>query len=119
MNYVSIKEAAELLGIPVDTVYKQHHRGIKYGAAFSEVGGELRADYADLIRIKDELSDDRKRKNRVKIAFSDKEIKKLNDERGSLSLAEYIRARLKDIEIAEMLLKTTDLFEVFKTQVNR
>lgn len=91
---VSIKGASVILDIKEMTLYQQIARNVKYGRLFEcNQDGRHFADVDELLELKCELEQEpSKRPHRVKVAFSDEEIKKVKDHQGiGESMASTIR----------------------------
>ena len=86
---VSVKQAADQLGIKEMTLRKQIHRGVHYGPFFDVVDGEQMAELEDLIEY-----DYAPKIHKIGVRFSDIELARLKANAGGYPLAVYIRDRV-------------------------
>ena len=86
---VSVKQAAEKLGIKEMTLRQQIHRGVHYGPFFDWVEGEQMAELEDLVEY-----DYAPKVHKVGVRFSEVERARLKANAGGKPLAVYIRERV-------------------------
>ena len=89
---ISVKNAAQRLGMKEDTLRHQIHRGVYYGPFFDVVDGEQMADLEDLVEYTppDRYSRDVK----IGVRFNEIELARLKANAGGAPLAKYIRGRV-------------------------
>lgn len=90
---VSVKTAAERLGMKEATLRQQIYRGVHYGPFFDLVDGEQMAEMEDLVDYvapEPPLS----KRHKVGVRFDDTELARLKANANGRPLATYIRWRV-------------------------
>ena len=89
---VSVKTAAERLGMKEMTLRQQIYRGVHYGPFFDLVGGEQMADLEDLVEYVQ--TEKYSRGTKIGVRFNDVELARLKANAAGRPLATYIRGRV-------------------------
>ena len=89
---VSVKTAAERLGMKEMTLRQQIYRGVHYGPFFDFVDGEQMADLEDLVEYVP--TEKYSRDVKIGVRFNEVELARLKANAAGRPLATYIRGRV-------------------------
>jgi hypothetical protein len=95
---LTVKQASAFVGVPIQTLYQQIHRGTYYGPLFSRVEEEFKADSLKLNIMKKEMDKLAARKRpasetSITVPMTHKEKDFIKKKAGALPMSEFIRRR--------------------------